>query len=161
MRRTDGNGRSGAESQALPADGSRTAKPSVPLLAGLAAGERAIRKCSPQPDCPGRISVCVSSMERLELHVLPEPALAPGLCAELACRPKPLPASAFPVWSGWNAFRLFRQGLSRFPPASDLLAFLSPFLWKRCRTLSVSRAVSFNGTPSYFLKMLECSRRQP
>ena len=49
--------------------------PERSLLAGLAAGERAVHGVFASAGLPG-----------LELHVLPEPALAPGLCAELARR---------------------------------------------------------------------------
>lgn len=62
-------------------------KPDRPLLAGLAAGERAVHGAFasaglPEPDFRLRLV----DAGRLELHVLPDPALAPGLCVELARR---------------------------------------------------------------------------
>ena len=62
-------------------------KPERSLLAGLAAGERAVHGVFASAGLPGPdFRLRLVDAERLELHVLPEPALAPGLCAELACR---------------------------------------------------------------------------
>ena len=62
-------------------------KPERSLLAGLAAGERAVHGVFASAGLPGPdFRLRLVDAERLELHVLPEPALAPGLCAELARR---------------------------------------------------------------------------
>ena len=61
--------------------------PERSLLAGLAAGERAVHGVFASAGLPGPdFRLRLVDAERLELHVLPEPALAPGLCAELARR---------------------------------------------------------------------------
>lgn len=62
-------------------------KPERSLLMGLAEGERAVRTVfasvgGPAPDFRLRLVAA----DRLELHVLPEPALAPSLCGELVLR---------------------------------------------------------------------------
>ena len=62
-------------------------KPERSLLAGLAAGERAVHGVFASAGLPGPdFRLRLVDAERLELHVLPEPALAPGFCAELARR---------------------------------------------------------------------------
>lgn len=62
-------------------------KPERSLLAGLAAGERAVHGVSTSTGLPGPdFRLRLANAEQLELHVLPEPALVPGLHAELARR---------------------------------------------------------------------------
>lgn len=110
-------------------------KPERSLLAGLAAGERAVHGVFASAGLPGPdFRLRLVDAERLELHVLPEPALAPGLCAELAAAlPKPFPSFRLPVWSRWKRFPAFSTGPEPFSssPASGIsLLFLSPCLWE-------------------------------
>lgn len=110
-------------------------KPERSLLAGLAAGERAVHGVFASAGLPGPdFRLRLVDAERLELHVLPEPALAPGLCAELARRiAEAVPSFRLPVWSRWKRFPAFSTGPEPFSssPASGIsLLFLSPCLWE-------------------------------
>ena len=109
-------------------------KPERSLLAGLAAGERAVHGVFAS-DCPGRISVCVSSMRNgWNCTSCRSPPLLPAFVPSWpAALPKPFPSFRLPVWSGWKRFPAFSTGPEPFSssPASGIsLLFLSPFLWE-------------------------------
>ena len=143
-------------------------KPERSLLAGLAAGERAVHGVFASAGLPGPdFRLRLVDAERLELHVLPEPALAPGLCAELARRiaeavPQLPPPRVVRVET-LSGFSTGPEPFSSSRASGISLLFCRPVSGKRCRTLSVSRAVSFNGTSSCtFLRCAPaCPKRQP
>ena len=132
-------------------------KPERSLLAGLAAGERAVHGVFASAGLPGPdFRLRLVDAERLELHVLPEPSWPAAL-------PKPFPSFRLPVWSGWKRFPAFSTGPEPFSssPASGIsLLFLSPFLWEALPDIV---RISCRVTPSCtFLRCAPaCPKRQP